>query len=201
MALSTYAELQASIAGWAHRTDLTAMIPDFIRMAEVKMTEDLNSREMETTSTLTTTTGSAYVTLPIDFKLVKRLVLVDDPNRVLKYAAPEVLTEDYPNSGTDESILYTIIGSQLQLAPIPDSNYDLSLTYERTIPALSDSNTTNWLLTRSPNAYLFGSLMMAAPYCRDDPRIAVWQQFYLDAINGINLTDWHNGASMRIRAR
>ena len=37
MALTTYSELQAAVASWLHRDDLTAQIPDFIRLAEADM--------------------------------------------------------------------------------------------------------------------------------------------------------------------
>jgi hypothetical protein len=36
------------------------------------------------------------------------------------------------------------------------------MLYSQKVPALSDSATTNWLLTSHPDAYLFGTLTMSA---------------------------------------
>ena len=44
----------------------------------------------------------------------------------------------------------------------------------KSVTSLSVSNTTNWLLTAHPDAYLYGSLLEAAPYLMDDARLAMW---------------------------
>lgn len=200
MAIDTFANLKTTLASWLHRADLTDQIPDFITLIESKMSEDLTAKAMQTTTTLVTVAGTATVNLPSDFKRTIRLTLTADPRGVLRYAAPEELASEYRDGTTAQPVLYSIIGTQLHLAPTPDAVYSLPLTYERRIPALSDAATTNWLLTRSPNAYLFGALMMAQPYIVNDPRFPQFQAMYMDAINGINLTDWHSGAQMRVRA-
>jgi len=202
MPFSTYDELKTAVADWLHRDDLTSKIPDFISLAEVQMSQDIeNIRNIEATTTLTATGGNAYITLPTDFKSVIRLVLQADPNAVLKYASPEIISGDYPYGETNQSILYSIIGSQLQLAPIPDSNYSIILTYDQGIPALSDTNTTNWLLTRCPNAYLFCACTMAQPYMINDARIATWEKMYANAIAGMMKVDWNRSGPMRMRAK
>lgn len=40
MSIETYGELKTAVADWSHRSDLTARIPDFIRLAE----NDFNRR-------------------------------------------------------------------------------------------------------------------------------------------------------------
>jgi hypothetical protein len=37
MALSTYSDLQTAVATWLHRSDLTAIIPDLITLAETHL--------------------------------------------------------------------------------------------------------------------------------------------------------------------
>jgi hypothetical protein len=52
---------------------------------------------------------------------------------------------------------------------------------------LSASVTTNWLVTNYPDIYLFGSLVEAAPYLKDDGRVVVWEselQKRLDELSG-----------------
>ena len=55
----TYTTLKTAIAENMHRTDLTTKIPDFIALAEAFLFRELNIRDLET-STTGTTTGGLY---------------------------------------------------------------------------------------------------------------------------------------------
>jgi hypothetical protein len=201
MSITTYAELQTAVADWLHRTDLTTKIPDFIALAESAMSARIKCRSMEARSTLTCTASSAYVTLPTDMIEMRRLTLSSTtPARQLKYVTPDEITSDYPYGTTGEPYVFTVIAGQVQLAPIPDSAYTLELTYLQRIPALSDSNTTNWLLTAYPTVYLYGSLLQAQPYMADDARLPVLSQLYKDGVDAINSIDWYSGSTMAVRS-
>lgn len=197
----TYAGLKASVADWLHRADMTAIIPDLIKIAELRMNSDLAARDMETNTTLTTVAGDSQIATPLDVVETRRLIVTStDPLRVLKYIAPEKLTEKYPSgslTGTPET--YTVIGPNFEFGPTPDADYTLSYTYRQRLPSLASVG-SNWLLTKWPHAYLYGSLVAASPYLRDDARIAVWEQQYQQAVADINLVDWYSGNSMAVRS-
>ena len=48
----------------------------------------------------------------------------------------------------------------------------VNLSYYQAIPGLSTDNTSNWLLTSYPDAYLYGVLAVAYNYLRDDAQAA-----------------------------
>ena len=196
-----YATLQTAVANWLHRADLTALVPDFISLAENEMSADIVARPMETRAVLTAIPGNAYITLPNDVLEFRRLILVTDPTYVLRYESPDQISTDYPTALSGKPTLYTVIGSTVQLAPIPDSNYSLELTYRQTIPALSVSNTTNWLLTNFPNVYLYGAICAAQPYMMNDERLGTFKNLYAEAVSKINSIDWCSASSLRVRAR
>ena len=201
MALATYAQLQASVADWLHRSDLTAIIPDLITIAEMRMNSDVVARDMETTATLYTVAGTRTVAMPADVTETRRLVITStEPRRVLDYIPAEKLAIKYPYSTQAEPEVFTVIGSNFELAPIPDAAYTLEYVYRQRIPALSNSNTTNWLLTKWPHAYLYATLCAAAPYIANDERLQVWESQYQNAIQDINSVDWYSGATMAVRA-
>lgn len=201
MALSTFADLKTSLASWLHRADLAAQIPDFIALAETQLNADLTSRSMEASVTLTATAGSPTLALPNDLLDIKRLQVLGGFNRVLIYRSADEIAQDNPLGRSGMPEVFTVQGANLELAPIPDSDYSLELVYYQRIPALSDSNTSNWLLTICPNAYLYGALLAAQPYLINDERIAVFQSLYRQAVDGLNLVDWYSGSTMRVRAR
>lgn len=207
MSITTYSELQASVASWLHRTDLTALIPDFITLAEQRMNGDLDSRSMEVRTTLTCTAdgtlNARLVALPTDMLEMRRLLVVDtDPARVLEYKSPDQLVADnlYLLSAAKPDS-FTVVGTNIELSPPPDSAYPLELVYKQRIPALSNSNTTNWVLTQNPSIYLWGALLAASPFTQDDERMPIYERKYQEAKETINSIDWYSGSTLRVRAR
>lgn len=201
MAITTYSELKAAVADWLHRTDLTAMVPDFITLAESVLSADIRSRHMETRTTIACTASNAFVAIPSDIVEMRRIVVTDaSPRRVLKYVTPDELTTDYSFDRVGVPAVFAVIGEEIELAPIPDSAYTLEVVYAQRIPALSDINPTNWLLTQYPNAYLYGALLQAQPYIVNDARIPAIQQMYGQIVQSINTVDYYTGTTMRVRA-
>ena len=197
MALATYNDLIASIAAWTHRTDLTSVIPDFIRMAESRMSMDLNPRQVDASATLTTTAGSNLIALPSDFNQMRTLSFSSGGNTtVLDAMPPETLTRNYAGWTTGSPRAYSLHGQNLLLAPTPNAAYDLTLEYFSTIPSLSVSNQTNVILTSYPDLYLHACLILAGQYIRDDALVANMEQQYAQDIERINIQNWAQSATM-----
>jgi hypothetical protein len=156
---------------------------------------------METKSTLSTVAGTNTLALPSDMLEMRRLQVVGTYNQPLSYRTPDELSIDYAANGTGQPVVFTVVGGNVELAPIPDAVYSIELTYQQRIPSLSGLNPTNWLLTAWPNAYLYASLIAATPFIMNDVRLATWAQLYSQAIEGINGIDWYSGSTMKVRAR
>lgn len=200
MALANYSDLVASVASWLHRSDLTSIIPDLVTIAEARMSNDIKARDMDTTATLTLVSGTNTVATPTDMTEVRRLMISStDPKRPLVYVTPDQLATKYPYSTTGMPEVFTVIGANFELAPIPDAAYSVSCTYRQRVPSLQ-SNTTNWLMTKWPHAYLYATLCASAPYLGQDQRVDVWEREYQKAIDDINMVDWYSGSSMVVRA-
>jgi hypothetical protein len=187
MALNSYSALKSSIADWLNRDDLTATIPDFISLAEAQLERRLPVQKRTQRSTATIDTQ--FSALPSDFVSAKSLVLTSTaPVQPLTF-----LTEDemdakksvYRTSG--KPLFFALVGSQIEVLPPPDTGYTAELTYVATLAKLSDSNTSNWILERHPDVYLYGALLQAAPYLRDDERVALWTPLYGQAIEDMIL--------------
>ena len=80
MALATYTDLQASVANWLHRTDLTDVIPDLIVLAEARIARDLRLRSQVVSTTLSTVANQRTVTFPTDWLEFENVTLVGDPD-------------------------------------------------------------------------------------------------------------------------
>ncbi len=180
--MNNYTELLAELDAWLNRSDLTARIPTFIRLFESRSNRLLRCPEMHATQSYTTTEGVAVLTLPSDFLQGRDLYLDADPDIVLSAMVPATLRNTYPTALQSIPEAYAVIGSQIILAPVPDGEYAISLDYYQRIPALTEDNDTNWLLTANPDLYLWGSLCMAEAHLRDDERLRVWKSAWDEAI-------------------
>ena len=186
MAITTYAELQTAIGNFLARSDLTDRIPEFISLAEARMSRELNSRSQEKRVTAATISSDEFISLPTDLRKIRLVKLNTNPIIVLDYAAPTDFYTTYPSSGGGRPKYYTVIGSEIALRPIPDSVYTVELIYGEDIAALSSSNTTNTILTRHPDSYLYGSLSAAYIYLMDEARAAQYDTLFSRAIVEIN---------------
>jgi hypothetical protein len=197
-----YAQLKSDIADFLNRGDLTAVIPTFISLTESQMERPLRVRQMIERSTAPIDTQ--YSALPSDFLEAKTLKITSSrPIQPVEFVTLEQMDDAEQLSASAQGIpkYFTIVGNQIRVSPTPDAIYTAELVYFSKIPRLSDSNPTNWLLTSSPDAYLYGSLMHAAPYLKDDERVAVWGTLYNTAIEALKNADQNASASGLIKAR
>lgn len=199
MAISTYTELQEAVAGWLARDDLTDRIPDFIALAEANIARDVRARVME--KRVTATLSSQYEELPSDLLELRNIQINADCVRRLEYMLPDAIDALVHGTGTPK--FYTIIGTELQLAPAPDADYTAELAYFARPAALSDDNPTNDLLTAYPGLYLYGALLAAEPFLQNDERIATWAALYRQEVDAINRTDQRarfSGGALQVRS-
>jgi hypothetical protein len=180
MALTSYTGLLASLAGWLMRDDLTAVLPDFVALAEANMNRRLRLRTMMKRTT--TPMDEAYELLPPDFLEMWRLTLDGTELRYVSTALLAGYAESYRGS---VPLYYSIVGENLQVAPAPavSGSSLLELVYYAKPPALSQANQTNRILEVSPDIYLYGSLVASAPYLGDDARLQTWGTLYGAAID------------------
>lgn len=203
MALDTFAGLKATIADYLNRDDLTAIIPSFITIAEAKFNRKLRIRQMIKRANGQIET--AFFAYPSDWLQAKEFQLNTNPIVRLQFVTEaygdELKANRYVSIG--QPAYYTITGTQLEFIPAPDSTYSAELTYYAKIPALSDANTSNWLLAYAPDLYLYGALLEAAPYLKDDERLAVWSQMYINSLGDIEVADQRASVSSTplVRAR
>tara|TARA_R110000744_G_scaffold289502_2_gene400389 strand:- start:559 stop:1167 length:609 start_codon:yes stop_codon:yes gene_type:complete len=184
MSLTTYAGLQAAIGDFLNRQDLTAAIPTFIELAETRISRDLAHWKQE--KRVETTFNERYEVIPNDF--IEALSLQHaDGGRIMTMAATEMHdrrgTADN-QAGKPKSVRLT--AGQFELYPTPDEAYPVSLLYRAKIPALTDTNTSNWLLLDAPDVLLYGALGHSAPYLKDDARLSIWAALYQSAVDALN---------------
>ena len=186
MALTNYTELQASVADFLNRGDLTSVIPDFITMTESEFNRLLRVSNMSVRTRAPLNTQ--YLKLPDGFIGMRNIDLLTDPVTPLSYKNLQNLDIHRANDATGKPLYYSILQNNIEFAPVPDGAYTLEIVYYQKVPPLS-VNTTNWLLDNHPDAYLYGALMHSAPYLQADERVGLWAAKYNQIIQQITSSD------------
>jgi len=204
MAITTYAELKSSIADFLNRDDLASVTSSFISLAEADMQRRLRHWRMEKRSTAELDTQ--YSAIPADFVEIIRFYVTSGDTKPLELISQAQLLDRKAKSlnTSGAPAYYALTAGEIEVYPAPDATYDVELYYLARIPALSDSNTSNWLLDHYADAYLYGSLVHSAPYLKDDARIQVWAALYQSAIDAINTESERSksgGSGLRMKIR
>ena len=185
--ITNYTELRTAIAQWMHRTDLTAIIPDFIGIVEEKANRYLRTKDNEIYLAPTAIVNNR-ITIPTDTVAVKSLWLSGYEVPIKAQSLENVLA-----SGTNG--LATLYAWQSNEFVLNGTGTVEGVLYEK-IPALSDTNPTNWLLTATPSIYLFGALAEANLYTKNAEEATLWKARFdglLDELNGNSQRDTMNG--------
>lgn len=181
MSITTYAELQTAVGDFLNRSDLTSAIPTFIQLAEAEVNRALRHWQMETKDTITA--DAQFEDLPTGWLETIRMDVSGGPRlELLSHPEIEAKRAETENA-TGEPRFYAFVAGQVEFFPTPDGTYTVNHVHFDEIAALSDSNTSNWLLSSHPDIYLYGALSHSAPYLVEDQRLPVWRSLYAEAVS------------------
>jgi hypothetical protein len=185
MPFSNYTELKAAVKGWLHRSDLVAQIPDFIALAETGINRIAQVRAMENEVPLALAVSARTIPLPAGFTSPLAVWLGATHRHELAPATPEELPV---TSAPGRPTYWAIDGTSLAFDCPSDAARTVTLRYRGGF-RLTDAAPTNALLTKYPDLYLYGTLLQAAPFIRDNDSIPLWQAMYGQAVKEINATE------------
>jgi hypothetical protein len=197
LSITTAAELKTALAGWSHRSDLTARLDDFITLFESRINRSLRIRGMEASMTSTALTDGA-IDNPDNFLAWKELRYDGLPTHTLSPKPIEWIRNQ--NDLADRPAYFAVSDTQTVCWPQSGS---VKGTYYRSLPSLT-SEASNWLLTSHPDLYLFGCLEELSLYVRDMEAVQVWGQkaaFLMDQLQSSDNANAINGGPLTARAR
>ena|SRR5690349_11871128 len=193
MSFATYSALKDNISNWLARTDLATYYDDAITLFEAQAARKMRVRPMETTATLTPSSGSA--SLPSDYLGYRRATVTASPRVQMEYVTPSHLQGLYPDGISSVPVYFTIEGSALKTRSSDSTS--IEFLYMAKTPALSSA--LNWLYTAYPDVYLFGSLAEVYLLIKKYDEASLWQGRRDDAFNDIRLVNFREGSDLAIR--
>ena len=196
-----YGQLKQAITNRLGRTNLTAVIPDFVDLGTARLYNGFKDIEVQADplrlrAMLARETAS-LAALPERFLAVDRLTVNDGAGpRALEYVTPERFADLAP-TGFARYFTHQDGGIAIE-GGTPTA---FALSYYRRFPALAADSDTNWLLDTAPGVYLYSALIEAYAHLKDDARIPTAARMYAAAANALIATDQaerHSGSTLTI---
>jgi len=179
----TYAELQQDILAFIDNQDIADKVPTFIRLTENRINRSIRTRDME--QRVTATIGTQFSTLPSGFLEMRNIQINSQPVIALQYITPQEADRIRARELQGKPQYFSVVANRLELIPVPQESYTVEMVYFQKVPALSDSMTSNWLLERHYDLYLYGACVQAALYLKDDP--TTWATLFDSALGEIEI--------------
>jgi hypothetical protein len=182
-AVMTYDSLVENIQSYLERTDTATLdkIPLFIMLAEQVIASEIkflgNLNVVESTMVAT----EPVIAKPTRWhKTVSMNVTVDGKKNPVLLRKYEYLREYWPDeTQTDVPKFYCDYNYENWLvAPTPTTNYTFEVLYYERVQPLDSTTQTNWFTIYAPQALLYGSLLQAMPFLKNDERTPIWQAQY-----------------------
>jgi hypothetical protein len=182
--ITTYSNLLTEVSTWLARGDnaLLAAAPSFVQNFEADFYRDPRNhgRWMEVADD--PVIASSVITVPADYLALKYAYVSGSPSSRLDRVSINQLYGRYPR-GSDTGLPEWIAreAGNFVFGPAPDFTYTIHRVYWGKPTALRNASAdaaAHYLITDAPDLCLFGSLLQAEPFIKNDARIPVWQGMY-----------------------
>ena len=198
----TFATLKQDVERYLERGSSLAsdpivyeQIPRLINLAERRIARELKIQGFINVVTSTLVNGQSVYDKPDRWRdTISMNIGVGTANTQRK----TLFTRDYEyvrsywpdESQTDEPIFYCDYDySHWLIAPTPGEDYPVEILYYELPPLLDETTQTNWLTEYAPQLLLYGTLLEATPFLKNDDRISTWQTYYDRAASLLNGED------------
>jgi hypothetical protein len=182
-AVQTYDSLVDDIQTYLERTDAQtlAKIPQFIMLAEQIIAADIKFLGNLTVAESAMVQGESVIAKPARWrKTVSMNVTVAGTRTPVLLRTYEYIREYWPTqSMTDLPKFFCDYDYEHWLVgPTPAAAYSYEVLYYQRVPPLDSANQSNWFTQYAPQALLYGSLLQAMPFLKNDERMPMWQGNY-----------------------
>lgn len=197
----TFTSLQSDIRNYLERGGATdpivyEQIPRLITLAERRIARELKIQGFQRVVNTTMQSGVAVYPKPDRWRDTISVNIGTGANNnthtPVFARSYEYIRQYWPNeTQTDQPLFYADYNYNFWIfGPTPDADYPMEVLYYELPPLLDEVTQTNWLSEYAPNLLLYGSLVEATPFVKDDQRVQLWQSYYdrsLAALNGEDL--------------
>lgn len=203
--IAGYTSLQTAVTDYLARSDLSGWVPNFIQNFEERFYRDPENyaRWMESSLSITNDATTGLAAVPTDYLRLKNAYLSGQLQPPLIRVSLEQLYSRYPRGGTASIPQYiSRDGSNFVFGPVPSGSYTTIGTYYAKPVLLrnfSSDAAAHWLVVNAPDLLLYGALLEAEPFLKNDQRVPLWKSAFdwaVDTYRRMDQDEDDSGSSM-----
>lgn len=188
----TYDNLITAVEQYLERNDAAVVdqIPTFITLAEFEIAQQIKTLGQIQVVQANLSVANPILQKPARWRKTVSMTVTDGATKSPVFLRKFEYLQSYNNEGNTGLPLYygDYDYDNWLVAPAPDQAYQIEVLYYERLQPLSIENQTNWITNNAPNAMLFGTLLQAVIYLKDDAR-QIFQQKYDMAMQALKAED------------
>jgi hypothetical protein len=185
--ITSYSTLQTAMSDYLARADLTTWLPNFTQNWEERFYREPENWGSWMETALSVSIGSNVAAVPTNY-LGLRIAYISGQNSApLKRISLDQLYQRFPRAGSTGTPAYIARnGANFEFGPIPGSGTLAGTYYAKPtlIRSFASDAAAHFLIVNAPDLCLYGSLLEAAPFIKDDARLPTWGNLYSVALEG-----------------
>jgi hypothetical protein len=189
----TYDNLITTVEQYLERNDAAVVnqIPTFITLCEYEIAQQIKTLGQQQVVTSTMLTGNPVIPKPARWRKTVSMNIVNGDDYQPVYLRKYEYLKNYSPTDTTTGIPLYYADYDYDhwlVSPTPDQDYTFEVLYYERLQPLDSANQTNWITQNAPNAMLFGTLLQAMPFLKNDQR-QIFQQKYDQAMQVLKMED------------
>ena len=179
--ISSYTTLQTAVTDYLARSGLSTWVPNFIQNWEEKFYRQPKNFGRWMEASLSSAIASSVIAVPSGYLAMKYAYVNGSPSSRLDRVSLNQLLGTYPRGGdTGLPVWYARDGENFIFGPAPDSTYTIKGTYwakPTLMRSFASDAAAHWIIVNAPDLVLYGALLEAEPFVKNDKRLPTWQAF------------------------
>jgi len=171
-------------------TALLSVMDNFLRIVESRVNRQLSIQKQVIRTSLLMEENKEYYGLPADFKALRDIETysVESPQNksTLYFRTPEQMNAI--EGGSFVGSYYNIIANQLHVLPPNPANM-IEIAYYRKLPALTSTDSHNWISDDNPDVYVFGLMVEISSFVKDAEAARLWDSRFITSVKEVSMDD------------
>jgi hypothetical protein len=187
--ITSYSTLITTVQDYIARSDLSAFAPNFVQNWEERFYRESDNWGAWMEKALSVAIANGVAAVPTDYLSLKIAYISGRKGPPLKRISLDRLYQRYPRAGSTGFAAYIARNvSNFEFGPISGDatligTYHAKPTVMRSYTTGGADAVAHYLIVNAPDLPLYGSLLEAEPFIKNDKRLAIWSQLYSIALD------------------
>jgi len=183
--ISNYTNLLTTIGDYLARSDLTSFLPNFVQNWEERFYRESDNWGSWMEAALNVTITNNVAAVPVDYLGLKTSYISGQSSPPLKRISLDQMLQRYPRAVASSGPTAYIArnATNFIFGPVSASGTLAGTYYAKPTVLRSDGDGSNFLITDCPDLCLYGSLLEAEVFIKNDKRLPTWSQLYSVALD------------------